>query len=84
MTQIELKAEEPVDGEKSQTSMHYKSDGILEKSYADYSASKQAQIQKKKLQFLKKCKYNKRPPTSLRIQKFAHPQICICIFLWEM
>ena len=40
----------------------------LSKPYADYSYCQKLQIEKQRLQFLKACKRNKRPPPSLRIR----------------
>ena len=40
----------------------------LSKPYADYNPCQKLQIEKQRLQFLKACKTNKRPPPSLRIR----------------
>ena len=69
MTQSDnLEGDELADGESSHLSMHQKPNDFLSKPFADFTAFQQVQIQKAKLQFLKKCRQIRRPPTYLRVK----------------
>ena len=66
-TNDQLTSNESADVGNSQSHMHRNSNGYLSKPFADYLPYQQLQILKCRLNFLRRCRPLKRPPSSLRI-----------------